>query len=52
MSRLGDRALDAPVDERVEEVLDQPPLLVRQLDHRAHGRSLPAARDLSNGTDG
>jgi hypothetical protein len=47
-----DRALDAPVDERVEEVLDQPPLLVRQLDHHAHGRSLPAARDISNGTDG
>jgi hypothetical protein len=42
-----DRALDAPVDGRVEEVLDQPPLLVGQLDHRAHGRSLPAARDIS-----
>ena len=41
-----------PEDGRVEQVLDQRPLLVRQLDHRAHVGSLPAPSVRLNGTDG
>ena len=47
-----DRALDAAADRRVEQVLDQCPLAVRQLDHRAHARSLPAPRVRLDVTDG
>jgi hypothetical protein len=39
------------MDGLVEEVLDQPPLLVRQLDHRAHVGSLPAVSVRLNGTE-
>jgi hypothetical protein len=39
------------MDRRVEEVLDQSPLPVRQLDHRAHDGSLPAPSVWLNGTD-
>lgn len=44
-------ALDAAVDRWVEQVLDKCPLVVRQLDHRANARSLPAPRVRLNCTD-
>ena len=51
MSRLRDRALDAAMDGRVEQVLDKAPLVVRHLHDRAHEGSLPARRVRLNGTD-
>ena len=39
------------MDGRIEEMLNERPLLVRQLDHRTHARSLPARSIRLNGTD-
>lgn len=51
MSRR-DCALHAPMDGRVEEVLDEAPLVVRQIDHCAHAGILPDRRDTFYGMDG
>jgi len=40
------------MDGRVEEVLDEAPLVVRQIDHCAHAGILPGRRDTFYGTTG
>jgi hypothetical protein len=39
------------MDRRIEQVLDQVPLVVRQLDHRAHANSVPDRRVRLYGTN-